>query len=158
MFIPLLIRLFTDYCYRNNMFAPRAVKIHLPRWGRLNHINYNLAAERYFLSVGEGACSSRDKQIGIFHREDQGPPLPDIQKLQIIPSGDARSISDVLKPPSGREVSPIGDEGSLRDLKLCLTFIITRSPSVASGASFLPEEAFSASKPFGYPLNYNLYD
>ena len=57
------------------------------------------------------------------------------------------------KPPSGREGDRDSGGRSLRDFGVLISFIVTRSPSVAFGASSLPEGAFvrhtSADSGFG---------
>ena len=59
----------------------------------------------------------------------------------------------LAKPPSGREVDRDSGGRSLRDFGVLISFIVTRSPSVAFGASSLPEGAFvrhpSADSGFG---------
>jgi len=54
-----------------------------------------------------------------------------------------RVIRDVFaKPPSEREVARRSRDGrSLRDFGVLISFIVTHSPSVAFGASSLPEGA-----------------
>jgi hypothetical protein len=46
------------------------------------------------------------------------------------------------KPPSEREGDRDSGGRSLRDFGVLISFIVTRSPSVAFGASSLPEGAF----------------
>ena len=57
------------------------------------------------------------------------------------------------KPPSEREGDRDSGGRSLRDFGVLISFIVTRSPSVAFGASSLPEGAFirhiSADSGFG---------
>ena len=62
------------------------------------------------------------------------------------------------KPPSEREGDRDSGGRSLRDFGVLISFIVTRSPSVAFGASSLPEGAFihhtSAYSGFGLLPDY----
>ena len=50
------------------------------------------------------------------------------------------------KPPSEREGDRDSGGRSLRDFGVLISFIVTRSPSVAYGASSLPEGAFGRAR------------